>query len=220
MAYRRRRTNTRRPARRYRRTVRRTRRVPRNLDSKGQKVVHLKRMASQSALNGLWNIGGNAAYAPYTQTARFFFQDVAGFTEVTGMFDQVRINMIVCKFYLKTDPTAQTALAATFPRLYWRHDYDDTNLPANLDELRESAEMKHAILRPDRPVTIKVKPAVLTNLFQSGISNAYSPKWKTWFDLAYNPPLYGLKWAIDDFTNTNYRLNCELIYYFSVRGTR
>lgn len=207
---------TRRPSKRMR--TRRT--IRRGISKKpaagpGKTVVHhFTRWLSQRS-----QITGNAAYAPYTTAIT-----VAGISELvnpadfSNLYDQYRLNYIVYKFWLKIDPSSQTASTASYPKLYWYRDYDDGAPPSNLNEIRENQKCKMAVMYPNRPVSVKWKPNVLGALYQSAIATQYSPKFSQWLSMATTNTIhYGVKLAIDDLTNTNYKVDIEAKLYFSCR---
>lgn len=165
---------------------------------------------------------GNVSYAPFVQPVTFALNQLPNVTEFSNLFDQYRINFLVYKFYLRIDPSAQTAATASFPKMYWYRDYDDSAAPSNLNEIRESGRSRVAVLRPDRPVTVKFKPNTLINVWNTGLTSAtQSPVWDAWVDVAnVNTTHYGFKMAIDDFTNTNYRLDLEVFCYFQCKSVR
>lgn len=164
---------------------------------------------------------GNVAYAPYLGNYNTNFGQIINSGDFTALYDQYRINFIVVKFYLKIDPSAQTAATASFPRIFWYRDYDDNGNPASLNEIRENSKGKQAILHPNRPVTIKFKPNVLNTVYSSlGVSN-YVPVFKQFLDMSTTATThYGFKYAIDDLTNTNYKLDIETVVYFQCRQPR
>lgn len=166
-------------------------------------------------------IAGNVAHAPFLGWYGPRLDFMSNSSEFTNLFDQYRINFVVYKFYLRIDPSAQTAATASFPKLYWYRDYDDSNIPGSLNEIRENGRCKMAILHPNRAVTIAFKPNVLNLMYYSGVSNQFSPNFKAWIDVAKpDCQYYGIKAAIDNLTNTNYMVDIECKYYIQCKNTR
>lgn len=165
---------------------------------------------------------GNAAYSPYL--ANFGLNgisNVVSASDFTSLFDQYKINYCVWKAYLKIDPSAQAATTASYPRLFYYRDYDDSSIAGSLDEIRESQRARTVVMNPNRPVVVKFKPNTLATFYNSVGVNNYSPRWGTWLDIGGSGTFhYGFKWAIDDLTNTNYRVNFEITLYFSCKNTR
>lgn len=167
------------------------------------------------------DLPGNAVYNPYLAANSFTLGQIPGIGDFTGLFDQYMITYIKLKFYLTTDPGAQTASTAIMPRMYWCKDYDDTTAPTSIDILRERNDVRTAVLRPDRPIVVKLKPSVLQEVYRSAVATTYAPKWKQMIDMTQTDvPHYGLKYAIDNFTNTNYALRVEGTMWFVCKGVR
>ena len=222
--------------RRRTRTIRRrvVRKIVRRVGMSRQMTVsgthHFKRMLSGNFTS--WATGtatglcsaiiGNAVNAPWRGTFQLNgIGQVINATEFTALYDQYRVNKLVLKFYLKIDPSAQTATTSNIPRLYWYRDYDDGAVPLDLNEIRENSKSKVKVLSLYKPVTIVITPNTLQVLYQSAVSSNYKPVFKQWLDIGTSStPHYAIKCAIDDLTNTNYRVDVEGIVYFSCRQSR
>lgn len=179
-----------------------------------QPVHHYKRYLSQRT-----PISGNVGYAPYLNSLVVAgISEVVNPTDFSALYDQYRINYVVAKFWLKIDPSAQTAATASFPKMYWVRDLDDSVIPGSLNEVRERPDCRIAVMNPNRPVVIKFKPNVLDLVYQSALASTYRPRFKSWCDMSNtNTPHYGVKFAIDDLTNTNYKVDFEIKLYFSCK---
>lgn len=197
-----------------RRVVRRRTRRFRGFRSSKPKY-HFKRMA------GTITFTGNVAYAPWTSSYQNKLSDIVNVTEFSSLFDQYKLNKVVHKVWLSVDPSAQTATTAVYPRFFWARDLDDSAIPASIDELRQYANCKTAILTPMRPITIVYKPNILDEVYSGVGSTNYVPKWGQWLDMSNTNTLhFGFKAAMDDFTNTAYKINIERYYYFSCKNVR
>lgn len=184
-------------------------------------IYTFKRMFSGGAGSGVLTITGNAAYNPYVSNLVFTLNACIASTEFTALFDQYRILTAVTHFWLKIDPSAQSATGASYPKLYWYRDYDDSANPSNLNEIRQNGKARVAVMTPNRPVTLVCKPNTLGLVYQSAVANQYAPKWKQWIDCnTPDTPHYGFKYAIDDLTNTNYKVEIEITLYFQCRNSR
>jgi len=209
---------------RPRKTTRRVRprmatRVPRAMVSVPHKFTRM--YASAGGIASANDISGGAALAPYLSNFTVNLQGVVNASEFGNLYDQYRITYARVKFYLKIDPSAQTAATAAYPKMFWYRDYDDSSTPGGLNEFRENTKSKVAILRPDRPLVISWKPNTLGLVYQSAIANQFKPVWNQWLDCStLSTTHYGFKWAIDDFTNTNYRLQTEVQLWFECRQPR
>lgn len=165
-------------------------------------------------------VTGNVAYAPYQQSFDTRLSYLPNATEFSNLYDQFMITYVVHKFFLEVDPSAQTAATAVFPKLYYVRDQDSLGL-LTLDEMRERSNCKIKILRPDRPIVVKYKPNLLQEVYRGAVSTTYSPKWNTWIDMSNTDAShFGLIFAIDTFTNTNYKLNVQTKVYFACKNSR
>lgn len=179
-------------------------------------VHYFKRMVSTPG-----SFSGNVAYAPLLQAWSFNFNQLANAGEFTALFDQYKITHIQCKFFLKIDPGAQSAAGASYPKLYWCADHDDDSAAPSLNAMREHSKTKVRVLHPNRPVVCNIKPAILAMTYKTATTTGYCPMWKKWVDCNDSTvPHYGLKWAIDDLTNTNYKVDTEVTYWFQTRAAR
>lgn len=179
-------------------------------------TVHsFKRMASPTQLVG------NIAYNPYLGTEGAAFNNLVGSGDFTTLFDQYRITYVILRFYLKIDPSAQAAASASYPKIYYMRDLDDATTPVNLNEIRESQSARVKVLWPNRPVTIRVKVNTLQMLYSSAVVTQYKPVWNQWLDMSTTASThFGIKYGIDDLTNTNYKVDIERTYYFQCRNSR
>jgi hypothetical protein len=206
-----------RSTRTYRRSSGKKSVVPRNRFSTD--IHYFKRWTSSVGFTN--PIVGNAAYAPYLDVLAFGLNTLPNVSEFTTLFDHFMITKVVTKFYLKIDPSAQTAASASFPRLFYIRDTDDSTLASNLDELRQYGTCRVKVMTPNKPVTLVCKPNVLGLSYSTAVTNNYTPKWGQWIDLGDTATRhYGWKFAIDDLTNTNYRVNVENLYYFKCKNSR
>lgn len=168
-----------------------------------------------------FTVTGNAVYTPYLGSFDYQFGNVTTATDFTNLFEYYRITHIQMRAYLKVDPSAQSAATAIYPKIWYCMDHNDNSTPASINELRERSDVKVKVLSPNRPVKIDLKPSVLAETYRSAVTTTYSPKWKQWLPCENtNVPHYGFKYAIDDFTNTNYKIDWEFIAFFECKNTK
>lgn len=210
--YKRKRSVSRAPSYKKRRTTRFRYSRPKSLNYYRMNMVHAyKRRTSQQTIQG------GPAQFPVIRAYDFRFSNVINVNELTALYDFYQLNYIVMKFYFTTDPGAQPGNDSRYPRAFWFIDYDDATAPSSLDQFRENTRCKTAVMTPQKPIVIKLRPAVLSLQF-AGVTSNYTPKWRQWLDTsAPNTPHYGLKFAIDDLQNENYYVNIETTYYFKCK---
>lgn len=131
------------------------------------------------------------------------------------------ITYVKVYYHLKVDPSAQSGAIATWPKLYYVRDYDDSAPPASIDELRQHAKCTYRVMNPNKPVVFGFKPSVTNQVYRTAVTTGYSPQWRQWIDFAQvDVPHYGYKMAIDDLTNTNYKVDVEMVVWFKCKDTR
>lgn len=169
----------------------------------------------------LLSLTGSAGFAPYCNSFAFQLANLPNNSDFTNLFDEYMISHVQLRFYLSVDPSAQAAASAYQPRMWYIRDHNDATAPATLDELRERGDVKTRVLTVARPVTINIKPSVLAETVRVGGLTTQSPRYRTWLPCANNDvPHYGFKWAFDDLTNTNYKVNVEATYWVRCKTTR
>lgn len=181
--------------------------------NRGREVYYFKRHAANET-----DMVGLPASAPLLRTYQFSLNSVTASTDFTNLFDMYKITFVQVKFFLVIDPSAQAAAVARYPRMWWTRDYDDANT-LSINQIRERSKCGTALLTPAKPITINVRPAIATEVFRTALSSGYAPKWRQWIDCD-QPDVshYGLKIAIDDLTNTNYRVQHEIKYWFAMKN--
>lgn len=168
-----------------------------------------------------YSITGNPLWAPFLGVYQPQLNNLLNYSDFTNLYDQYRLDVVELKFYLKISPAAQSASTASYPRLFWYRDYNDAGTPTSLNEIRENQLCRDTNMDPNRPVVIRFKPNMLAQYYAGLGSSAYEPKFGVWADI--NTPgaaHYGIKYAIDDLTNTNYQVDVEVKYWFSMRQSR
>lgn len=167
------------------------------------------------------SITGNAAWTPFTSGNTVKLTDIPGYTEIVNLFDVYRITYCKIAFYLDQDPGAQAPSAAYYPKIHFCTDVDDASAPLSLQEFRERANSRIRVLTPHRPVVFGWRPNTLQLIYRSLTTSSYVPKWGEWIDTdTADVPYYGYKWAVDNFTNTNYTLRAEMTVWFQAKNQK
>lgn len=161
-------------------------------------------------------IPGNIVNIPYIGQTSFGLNAIYNATEFSSLYDQYRIISCTTSIFLRVDPGAQTASGAYIPRLFWYRDFDDSNVPSNLAEMRENVRCKMKPLNPYRPIVIKWIPNTLATM-----NAGYKPTFKQWLDASNLGVVhYGHKLAIDNLQNTNYSVEIENKVVFQCKNAR
>lgn len=177
----------------------------------GKQLYFFKRYGNDFQLTGQAN---NPLYSPYISTQLFRFNQIVNYNDFTSLFDQYRITHVQLKVWFKYNGSFN----GVFPKFYWYSDYDDTILPTDLNEFRQHQKVRMAQLNLNRPLVINIKPALLVESYRSPVSVGYLPKWRQLIDMsAPDVPHYGLKWAIDNFSDPACIIQIETRYWFQCR---
>lgn len=210
---------TRKPAARKPRMVRRRKpRVARNLSLRP--IHNFTRDVQFSVLNG-------ALADPYFERQFWKLDDLGtalsgAYTDFTNLFDEYRINSVTVIWRLEVDPSAQTATGAVYPRLTTYKDYNDTAIPANVDEVRQRQAKQIATMYPGKNIVRKIRPAVQTAVLKSpsGVT-VNAPKWNQWLPCSVVDVQHiGFKYMIERWNNANYTINVLYRYHISCRMVR
>lgn len=143
-------------------------------------------------------------------------------TDFTNLFDEYKINSVTVIFRLEVDPGAQTGPVAVYPRLTTWKDYNDTAVPASIDEVRTRQAKQISTLYPGKNIYRKVRPALQTAILKSpsGVT-VNAPKWNTWLPCAITDVEHlGMKYCIERWNNVNYTINVLFRYHISCRHVR
>lgn len=164
--------------------------------------------------------GGGAVTFGYT----FKLDDLDNSSSLSGVFDLYRINAVVLRFWPITNNyvTPVTGIPnANIPTLQWATDYTDATAPSTPAVLSRFANL-HSV-QWNKPISIKLRPAVVSELYRSATTTAYTPKWKQWIDHQYpTVPHYGIKGAITGISAnmTVGYFKYMATYYISLKGSK
>lgn len=144
-----------------------------------------------------------------TETLSWKFEDIRAYTEFQNMYDRYRITHVQLQFTLVTnpdsilslnkDPASGTLWQPTnwYPKLWYVRDYDDEST-IDIAAMKERANTKNFVMKPDRIYKINIKPAILAKTYATALTDGYAPKWRQWVDMATaNVKHYGIKFIID-----------------------
>lgn len=128
---------------------------------------------------------------------------LANYSELTTLYDQYRIDYV--KLYFSWSPSALVTQWATplYPTAMYRTDFDDTAGVSELD-LKQSPKTRYMRINPNAIQKFGFKPSVLVQLFESGVSTAYAPKWKQRIDCTdSSTEHYGIKMIFNHVPNVD-----------------
>lgn len=161
----------------------------------------------------------------------FTLDEIINVNEFTVLFDRYKIDYVVCKFQLITNPDAaylpNSVIANSnnfYPKLWWYVDPDDAN-PLTLAQIKERQNVKCRVMRPNQVISVRVKPAVLLQTYRTALTTGYAPKYNTFIDCGtVDVPHYALKFVLD--TNgvaaaaIGMAMRIEKRYFFTMKDVR
>lgn len=146
--------------------------------------------------------------------------DPLNISPLLNNYAQFRINCVVVRFYpVFTDAQYGASGPQPYmPMLGWARDFDDANPLASLNAIQERRDYKETLF--NRPIKIKVYPAVAPEIYASAASTAYGVKRKQWIrSVNSDAKHYGLKWVLYQVQATQVLyINTRTTYYMSFAG--
>lgn len=173
------------------RYVRRSRRISRRPRGVSNNVHHFK----ERFVLGVYQ-------APFTNAdfhngLQFSLGQCTNSSNLAGIYDQYRINKIAISFRpISTETTYQAGFV--YPgKLLVVKDTDDASALTSQESYYQHTDCKVMALASNRYLNMSFTPSVLTEIYRSGVSTTYSPKFKQWVDMAHlDTPHYGIKFGL------------------------
>lgn len=160
--------------------------------------------------------------------------DVLSYTEFTAMFDQYKIEKVIFRIQLVTNPDASVDAndAGTgawhansnnfYPKLWYIRDDDDSTAETLLS-IKERVGVKCKVMRPNQQLSIVIRPKIAVQTYKTATASGYAPK-RMFVDCS-NPeiPHYGLHMCTDmnglDPVGT-FRFRVDVQYFLAFKGVR
>lgn len=170
------------------------------------KHLHRRFAANESLTISTNAAGSGPGFA--TKELTFSLDKVTQYAELSAMYDQYKINFVEIYMswspqmlpiaHVGTDqkPEHRAGIIPPCLKIYHIADYDDAD-PLTLNQFKERAKTKLTILKPQQRKKIVVKPAVLSQIYETLTSTGYAPKWNVKLDTNdANVPHYAYKFGI------------------------
>jgi len=171
----------------------------------------------------------------------FKFSDLINSSEFTALYDRYMITKVEMYFqminvpdsYWSTNPTTYDMNTVPtvqgrsnwYPKMWYCPDYDDTTTPS-LDDIKQYARTRCAVMEPNKRVKVVLRPAILSQDYRTAVTTAYSPTWNTWVDMNQTDvPHYGLKLVLDPNgvspqSGFPIKFNAEYKFHFTCKDVR
>jgi hypothetical protein len=164
-------------------------------------------------------------------TYSFALIDVINYTEFTAMFDQYKIHKVVFKIQMVSNPDAFLEVNGAvnsqnqtnwYPKIWYIRDYDAGGAET-LSSIKERVGAKFFIMRPNKEVSITLKPCVAVQTYKTLTAAGYGPK-RMWVDCANaDVPHYGLQLVTDCLGNNpvnSFKFRVDVKFYLGFKGVR
>ena len=149
---------------------------------------HLHRRWAESNDVNITALHTGASFFSHIET--FALNKLVNHSELTSLYDQYKINFV--EIYMMWSPdyvpiaTSTTAgeranLIPPSLKIYHLPDYDDDSAMTE-SEFKERAKCKLMLLKPQQRKKIVIKPAVLSQIYETLTSTGYAPKWNVKLD--------------------------------------
>lgn len=158
---------------------------------------------------------------------QFRLSDIINASELSVLYDQYRIDYVELIFnWTPNDPIISPSSvglnnAAMGPLMYYVKDYDD-GTALTLTNLQQYSTIRTKRFNMQgNQVKIRIKPAVLQEVFRSSLTTAYVPKWSQKLDMSNaDVPHYGLKWAISKQAFNMGKIRVDMKYHLTCFNQR
>lgn len=182
----------------------RFRRVPRLMGGMSRPLVHF--FTRKSTLTPI-TVPNTSVTGYKGGGLQWQLSDVPNASEFTALYDQFKILKIKTYIVMRANVNSLNDSAGNnnigMPNIICAEDLDDVTAPsdnlAGYQVVQQYARSKAMSFTPEKRVfRFTVVPAVSTQIFESGVSTAYSPKRLQW--ISTNDPTtphYGMKYVIE-----------------------
>jgi hypothetical protein len=167
-----------------------------------------------------YGAGGTAfqgnAVTPQINAINFSFNGISNFANLALVYDQYRIDKVEVTFMLRNPGAA----LSSFPRLHVFPDFDDSNVPSTLGFVLAHPRVSHHTFNSSSPeYSLALSPRPGFSAY-NGTFSAFGQMGNPVFMDVNQPSAqhYGLKWAIENFTDTTQFIDVFVKTWFTMRN--
>lgn len=163
-----------------------------------QTHFHIRRI--NTTIESGFSVDTSGGIGAYHRAISFKLSDLENYTELSSLYDQYMITKVVLDFQWTltgvSDAGGIGPNASYSPQLNFIRDYTDSTVAVAAD-FRESSRVIRKRLTANNPFRLALTPAVQSEVYESALATAYSPKWHQRVSMAdFNVPHYGVKFQI------------------------
>jgi hypothetical protein len=146
----------------------------------------------------------------------FALSQIPNYANLTSLYDDYQIEKVELKFYLRLSQSVAEAL----PRLSVIPDFDDAVAPPSTGALFNHPRVKQHVFTEAHPeFTICLEPRVSIPAYQGAVTGYTVAPTKVWVDCANaGVQHYGVKYAVETFSNTSQYIDVYAKYFLSMRN--
>lgn len=153
-------------------------------------------------------VSSTALNVPFVNS--FTLSDLPNSSEFTALYDQYKIMGVSYKLYPRFNSVDQNLSGG---RIWTVLDYDDSNLPASINELCQYQNVKCTN-------TSQVHSRYLKPAFNLTTGSANIPQRRNWIDVASTAvPYRGIKGIIEP-TSSSVAYDCKMTFYCAFKNVR
>jgi len=161
-------------------------------------IAGIPQTINGTGMNSAWltlgtPVGLNGTNYDIPFTMEFRLSDITGYTDITNLCDQYKINSVKVNIYYNST-TADVNGPASMPSIFYISDHDDSGVVSR-DQIRQRMGLKYKQFTSNKPrVSMGVRPRVAPIIYD-GATSAYSiPIRATWLNTAYSDaPHYSIR---------------------------
>jgi hypothetical protein len=149
--------------------------------------------------------------------AKFFaLSQIPNYGNLVALYDDYQIEKVEVTFSLRVNPGGGSAL----PRLSIYPDFDDATAPPSIGNVFNHPRVQqHAFSEAHPEFKICVEPRVSIPAYQGAFTGYTVAPSKVWVDCANaGVQHYGIKYGIENFTDTNQYLDVYFKFFLAMRN--
>jgi hypothetical protein len=156
-------------------------------------------------------VGGFVLDAKY-----FGLSQIPNYANLVALYDDFLIEKVEVKFCLRNNPGSSSPM----PRLSIYPDFDDATAPPAVGNVfNHPRVMQHTFSEAHPDFKITVEPRVAIPAYQGAFTGYTVAPGKTWVDCANaGVQHYGIKYAIENFTDTTQFLDVYFKFFLFMRN--
>jgi hypothetical protein len=180
--------------------------------SKISQYTHHKFIMNSGVLFSAQGVTGGTVLGGVT----FALSQIPNYTNLTNLYDDYQIEKVEIAFFLRLNQSVAEGL----PRLSVYPDFDDATSPPTIGNVFNHPRVTQHIFTEAHPeYKICIEPRVSIPAYQGAFTGYTVAPAKVWVDCANaGVQHYGLKYGIENLTNTSQYIDVYVKYFIGMRN--